>query len=258
MPDHGPDELVHRTTADGVTTITLDSPGNRNALSSGVRTQLTSHLVAATEDDDTRVIVLTHTGPVFCAGMDLREARDRRADEASVRDFPAILETIWTAPKPVVARVAGPARAGGVGIIAACDLAVAVESATFAFAEVRVGVVPLVISAVVRRKMLPHAVRELFLTAETFDARRAAATGLITAAVTTDRLDEEVRRYIDLLRLGAPRALAATKHLLAEPPPGDLGVALAKLVERSATFFASDEATEGMRAFAEKRPPTWA
>jgi methylglutaconyl-CoA hydratase len=251
-------ELVHRTTIHGVSTITLDSPGNRNALSAALRAQLREHLDAAAQDGTTRVVVLTHTGPVFCSGMDLREARDRGADDASVLEFPAILQAIWTHPKPVVARVAGPARAGGVGIIAACDLAVAARTATFAFSEVRIGVVPAVISAVLRPRMLPRAVQELFLTGETFDAGRAERDGLITAAVPADRLDEEVARYVAMLRLGAPEALAATKRLLATPPAEDLGQELAEQVERSARFFGSAEAAEGMRAFAEKRPPSWA
>jgi methylglutaconyl-CoA hydratase len=249
------DPLVHRTTDDGVTTITLDSPDNRNALSARLRGELAAHLAAAADDDATRVVVLTHTGRVFCSGMDLTEAEAGAG--AGVLEFPAILRAIWESPKPVVARVAGPARAGGVGLVAACDIALAAQTATFAFSEVRVGVVPAVISAVVRPRMLPRAVQELFLTGEVFDAPRAAATGLITAAVPADRLDEEVARYIGLLRLGAPGALAATKHLLATPPGHDLGRELPDLVARSADVFAGEEAAEGIRAFTQKRPPRW-
>ena len=125
-------ELVHRDAADGVATITLDSPRNRNALSAQVRRELQDHLDAAVAAPAVRVIVLTHTGPVFCSGMDLTESRGTTADQQGVNEFPRILRTIRTSPTPVVARVAGPARAGGVGLIAACDLAVATESATFA------------------------------------------------------------------------------------------------------------------------------
>jgi methylglutaconyl-CoA hydratase len=253
-----PEPLVRRETAGGVCTITLDSPHNRNALSTRLRAELAAHLAQACADDGTRVVVLTHTGPVFCSGMDLAQAREPSTDDTGVLDFPAILRAIWESPKPVVARLAGPARAGGVGLVAACDVAIAVETATFAFSEVRIGVVPAVISAVVRPRMSPRAVHELFLTAEVFDAARAVQTGLINVAVPAERLDAEVARYTGLLRLGAPGALAATKRLLSRPAGDDLGENLPALARESADFFASEEAAEGMRAFAEKRPPRWA
>jgi methylglutaconyl-CoA hydratase len=251
------DELVHRETADGVATVTLDSPRNRNALSAQLRRELQDHLDAAVADPAVRVIVLAHTGPVFCSGMDLRESRGASADRQGVNEFPRILRTIWTSATPVVARLAGPARAGGVGLVAACDLAVAAETATFAFTEVRIGVVPAVIAVTVRPRMLPRAVHELFLTGETFDAARAAAVGLIDAAVPADRLDVEVARYVDLLRQGAPGALAETKALLHRPLPDDLDAAFAAMQEVSARRFASAEGQEGMAAFTEKRPPAW-
>jgi methylglutaconyl-CoA hydratase len=251
------DELVHRETGDGVATITLDSPRNRNALSAQLRRELQDHLDAAVADRAVRVIVLTHTGPVFCSGMDLRESRGASADRQGVNEFPRILRTVWTSPTPVLARLTGPARAGGVGLVAACDLAVAAETATFAFTEVRVGVVPAVIAVTVLPRLLPRAAHELFLTGETFDATRAAAVGLINAAVPDDRLDAEVARYVDMLRRGAPGALAATKALLQHPLPDDLEAAFAAMQELSARHFASAEGQEGMTAFAEKRPPSW-
>jgi methylglutaconyl-CoA hydratase len=250
-------ELVHRDVADGVATVTLDSPRNRNALSAQVRRELQDHLDAAIADPAVRVIVLTHAGPVFCSGMDLRESRGATADAQGVNEFPRILRTILSSPTPVVARLAGPARAGGVGLVAACDLAVAVETATFAFTEVRIGVVPAVIAVTVLPRLLPRAAHELFLTGETFDAARAAAIGLVNAAVPAERLDAEVGRYVDLLRLGAPGALAATKALLQSPLPDDPDAAFAAMLKLSARHFASAEGQEGMAAFAEKRPPVW-
>jgi methylglutaconyl-CoA hydratase len=252
------DELVHRDVADGVATVTLDSPRNRNALSAQVRRELQDHLDAAAGDPAVRVIVLTHTGPVFCSGMDLRESRGATAEAQGVHEFPRILATLRTSPTPVVARVAGPARAGGVGLIAACDVAVAADGATFAFTEVRIGVVPAIIAVTVLPRLLPHAARELFLTGETFDAARAVAVGLVNSAVPADRLDAEVGRYTDLLRRGAPGALAATKALLQRPLDDDLDTAFAAMLELSAHHFASDEGQEGMAAFAERRPPAWA
>ncbi|WP_199442313.1 enoyl-CoA hydratase-related protein [Umezawaea beigongshangensis] len=251
------DELVHGEVRRGVATITLDSPHNRNALSARLRAELSARLEAAVADDAVRVIVLSHTGRVFCSGMDLKEAGGASAEKQGVNEFPAILERIWTSPKPVVARVAGPARAGGVGIVAACDVAVAAEDATFAFSEVRIGVVPAVISATVLPRLLPRAAHELFLTGETFDGRRALAVGLVNSAVPDDRLDAEVARYTDMLALGAPDALAATKRMLQQPRPAAPGDAFAELLALSARHFGGPEGQEGIAAFLEKRPPSW-
>src|SRR4051812_7179828 len=182
------DELVHYSVDSGVGTITLDSPHNRNALSAQLRRELHGYLSSALGDADVRVIVLAHTGTVFCAGMDLKEAGGASAADQGVNEFPAILELILTGAKPVVAQLAGPARAGGVGLVAAADIAVAVEEATFAFTEVRIGVVPAVISVTVLPRLLPRAANELFLTGETFDARRAASIGLINSVVPAEAL----------------------------------------------------------------------
>lgn len=251
------DELVHYEVRRGIATITLDSPHNRNALSAQLRAELTGHLKAAIADDAVRVVVLTHTGPVFCSGMDLKEAGGASASQQGVNEFPAILEQLWTSPKPVVARLAGPARAGGVGIVAACDIAVAVESATFAFSEVRIGVVPAVISVTVLPRLLPRAAHELFLTGETFDAGRAVAVGLINSTVAADDLDAEVTRYTDMLALGAPNALAATKRMLQQERSSNLGEVFADMLELSARHFGGPEGQEGIAAFVQKRKPSW-
>lgn len=251
------DELVHYGVRRGIATITLDSPSNRNALSARLRAELIGHLKTATGDEAVRVVVLSHTGTVFCAGMDLKEAGGAGATQQGVNEFPAILEQIWTSPKPVVARLAGPARAGGVGIVAACDIAVAVDSATFAFSEVRIGVVPAVISVTVLPRLLPRAAHELLLTGETFDAPRAVAIGLINSAVSADGLDAEVLRYTDMLALGAPNALAATKRMLRQPRPSTLAEAFADMLEMSARHFGGPEGQEGIAAFVAKRKPSW-
>jgi methylglutaconyl-CoA hydratase len=251
------EELVHLDIGNGVATITLDSPANRNALSAPLRRELRDHLAATAEDKQVRVVVLSHTGPVFCAGMDLKESRDAGAESQGVNEVPQILELIWTHPKPVVGRLAGTARAGGVGMVAACDIAVAAEDVNFAFTEVRIGVVPAVISVTVLPRLLPRAAHELFLTGETFDARRAVAIGLLNSAVPADQLDAEVRRYTDLLALGGPSALAATKAMLRRRPAATMADDFAAMVALSARHFAGPEGQEGIRAFAEKRPPAW-
>lgn len=251
-------ELVHLDVAAGVATITLDSPDNRNALSRQLRAELLTHLDTALGDDAARVIVLTHTGRVFCAGMDLKEARGAGAGDQGVMEFPTILSRIWNAPKPVVARVLGPARAGGVGLVAACDVAVAAEDATFAFSEVRIGVVPAIISVTVLPRLVPRAAHELFLTGETIAAPRAVEIGLLNSSVPGFDIDTEVARYVEMLRLGAPGALAATKRMLRSPRSSGVDEQFAAMQELSAGFFAGAEGQEGMRAFAEKRPPYWA
>ncbi|WP_018335455.1 enoyl-CoA hydratase-related protein [Actinomycetospora chiangmaiensis] len=257
-------ELVHLEVDAGRATITLDSPSNRNALSAQLRRELHAHLETALDDDAVRVIVLTHTGSVFCSGMDLRESRGAGSGDQGVREFPAILQLLWTSPKPVVARLAGPARAGGVGLVAACDIAVAARAggdtkgATFAFSEVRIGVVPAVISVTVLPRLLPRAAHELMLTGEVVDADRAAAVGLLNAAVDPGELDAAVDRYVGMLALGAPHALAATKEMLRRTPAEDMAAEFDAMLALSAEFFASEEGQEGMAAFAEKRPPRWA
>jgi methylglutaconyl-CoA hydratase len=251
------DELVHYSVAGGTATITLDSPHNRNALSAQLRHELSESLTKAREDDGVRVIVLTHTGPVFCSGMDLKEARGAGAGDQGVNEFPKILEQLWTSPKPVVARLGGPARAGGVGMLAAADIAVAVREATFAFTEVRIGVIPAVISLTVLPRLNPRAAHELFLTGETFDAERAAAIGLINSAVSAEELDAEVARYVKALALGGPKALAATKELLTRPRPATPSDGFTAMNKLSAGFFASEEGQEGITAFTQKRKPNW-
>lgn len=248
-------ELVHLDVSGGIATITLNSPHNRNALSRQLRAELAGHLRAVADDPATRVVVLTHTGPVFCAGADLKESAAERG--GADNEFPAILEAVWTSAKPVVARLAGPARAGGLGLVAACDIAIAVRDATFAFTEVRIGVVPAVISVTVLPRLLPRAAQALLLTGATFDAERATEVGLLTAAVPADRLDTEVAGYVEMLALGAPDALAATKRLIQAREGATLAEDLAAMNALSAHHFASDEGREGIAAFREKRRAAW-
>lgn len=248
--------VVTYAVSDGVATMTLDSPANRNALSADVRQQLGTHLTTARADESVRVVVLTHTGPAFCAGADLKESRGAASGEQGVADLPGLLLQIMETPKPVVARVAGAARAGGIGLMAACDIVIAADDVTFAFPEVRLGLVPAVISVPLRRRMPTQAMRALFLTGEAFDAQRAETLGLVDVAVPITRLDGEVDGWVTMLLHGAPRALAATKAILAEPSD-DLAAELDVLARLSAAHFASAEGQEGLEAFAERRAPAW-
>ena len=250
-------ELVHLEVTGGIATVTLDSPANRNALSGALMSGLHASLEAAIADDRARLIVLTGAGPVFCSGADLKE-RGGAGPGAGPGGLVAILKQIWHSPKPVIARVNGSTRAGGIGLIAACDIAISVDGATFAFSEVRLGLIPAIISVVVLPKLGITKGMELFLTGDTFAAREAVEFGLLNAAVPADQLDETVGRLSGSILKGSPAALAGCKRLVREVPDMDLDAAFDLTSRWSAEYFASEEAREGMTAFAEKRPPRWA
>jgi methylglutaconyl-CoA hydratase len=251
-------ELVRTATDAGITTLTLDSPANRNALSTPLMRSLLDRLANALTDTTVRAVVISHTGPVFCSGADLKETAEARQNGRVPAEMLAdVLAAIWEFPKPVLARVAGPARAGGLGLIAAADIAVCTRAATFAFSEVRLGVIPAVISATVLPRLAPRAAAELYLTGDVFDGVRAAEIGLVTRAVDAEALEETVTAYTRALVRGGPMALAGTKQLLRRRPAESVRAELAELSERSAGYFKSAEGREGVAAFREKRPAKW-
>jgi methylglutaconyl-CoA hydratase len=251
-------ELIRHEVRRGVATITLDSPDNRNALSTALIGSLLSALDAAAGDPSVRVVVLSHTGPVFCSGADLKETAAAVATgQLPAARLGAVLEKIWSSAKPVVARVAGPARAGGLGLIAAADVAICAREATFAFSEVRIGVIPAVISATVLPRLAPRAAAEYYLTGNQFDGVRAAEIGLVTQAVAIEELDATVSAYTASLVRGAPGALAGAKDLLRRPPAITLGDEIAELTALSVAYFGSAEGIEGIAAFRAKRDASW-
>ncbi|WP_328466435.1 enoyl-CoA hydratase-related protein [Actinoplanes sp. NBC_00393] len=243
---------------DPVRTLTLDNPASRNALSTAVLRGLLDDLAAAAADPACRVVVLTHTGPVFCSGVDLKEtAAARPGDKLPAEMLADVLAALWEFPKPVVARIGGAARAGGLGLIGAADIAVCTTDATFAFTEVRLGVIPAVISSTVLPRLSPRAAAELYLTGDVFDGPRAAEIGLVTAAVAAEDLDGTVSRYCASLIRGGPLALAGTKQLLRRTRKEPIRAELVDLAERSAGYFKSAEGREGVAAVREKRDPSW-
>ncbi|NUR32067.1 MAG: enoyl-CoA hydratase [Catenulispora sp.] len=253
--------LVHKELDGGIATITLDSPPNRNALSVRLLGDLEDRLNWALAEPDARVIVLTATGTVFCSGADLKEQRvepaQGAADAPVTASFPEIMSLIWESPKPVICRLNGTARAGGLGLVAACDFAIAPLSASFAFTEVRLGVVPAMISVPVLRRLDPRAAGEYFMTGELFDAARAAEIGLLTRAVPAEELDATVAHYARMLLKGGPEALSITKRLVREIPEVAFEEGLRRMAALSAQRFTSAEGQEGIAAFMEKRPPKW-
>jgi methylglutaconyl-CoA hydratase len=245
--------------AGGVATITLNRPANRNALSEEMVNAIAASLDAAISDDQVRVIVLTGVGPVFCAGADLKERRTVTAGSGDgVPTFVRIFQQIQQAPKPVVAKLNGSALAGGLGLACSCDLVIAPSTAMFGFTEVRIGVAPAIISVVCLPKLRHADAAELFLTGDRINAQEAFRVGLINRCVDVDQVDAVTDELVGKLLLGGPLALAATKQLLTQVPLyADQSKAFAEMATLSGKLFASPEANEGMKAFAEKRPASW-
>ena len=244
-------ELVHHDVADGVGTITLDSPHNRNALSRQLVTELFAALEAA-RSDDSAVVVLRSADRVFCSGADLSEATEG-AMEQGTRALVDLQRLIVTHPKPVVVRLAGPVRAGGLGLVASADIAICSDDVTFAFTEARLGVAPAVISLPVLARMTSRAAFDTFLTGRTFDAAEAAAMGLVTRSVPADELDDEIARVCDDLRQAHPQGLAETKALLAREVVARIDAGADDMAALSARLFASDSAREAITAFLQRR-----
>jgi methylglutaconyl-CoA hydratase len=239
--------------------ITLDSPANRNALSAPLVQELGRHLDAAMDDASVRAVVLTGNGPAFCAGADLRNRGDAVAPGSGERNpFVAILMRMWEAPKPVIVAVNGHAFGGGIGLVAAADVAIAVDSAAFAFSEVRVGVIPAMISVVVLPKLGVHRTMRLFLTGSRFTAAEALEYGLLHRVVAPADLAAAVEQEIDAICLGGPIAVGEAKRLIRTVSRLPMDQAFAYAEAKIADLFASAEAAEGMAAFLGKRKPTWA
>jgi methylglutaconyl-CoA hydratase len=237
--------------------ITLNLPEKRNALSGEMVVGLRSHLQAAVADDRVRVIVLTGAGAAFCAGADLKSGGVSPGGDVE-NPFVTVLKTIWEAPKPVIGRINGHAFGGGIGLAAACDISVAADAANFSFSEVRVGVIPAMISVVVIPKLGIHNTMWLFLTGERFSAQRAAELGLIHRAVPAADLDRAVEDVIGMIRLGGPNAIREAKQLIRRVPELSIDEAFRYTSKKIGDLFAGDEAAEGMLAFLEKRKPKWA
>ncbi len=249
-------ELVRYEVGGGVATITLDSPHNRNALSAQLVAELSGRLAEAGADPAARAAVLTHTGTVFCAGADLKAAGTGSIDDSGAAIM-ALLRAITDLPKPVIARIAGHVRAGGLGIVGACDLAVAAEGASFAFTEARIGLAPAMISLTTLDVMDPRQAARYYLTGETFGPSVAAHLGLITVAAADGELDSVVGGLVAQILQTSPQGSAETKKLLTAARRERLDTRGPEMAELSARLFASDEAQEGIHAFLERRAPAW-
>lgn len=239
---------VRLEVADGVATITLDSPHNRNALSRALVTGLLDALAATAVDAQVRVVVVRSAHRVFCSGADLSEAATTPMEEGA-RAVVELQRRIVAHPKPVVVVLAGPVRAGGTGIVAAADVVVASTEATFALTEVKLGVAPAVISLTVLPRLTSRAAALTALGGEVFDGAAASAYGLVTTVVAPEELEAEVGRVVASLATGAPQGLAETKALLNRDLLARIDADGERLVELSARLFRSDAAREAMTAF---------
>lgn len=254
--------LVSYTVDGPAARLVLDSPHNRNALSAALVGQLHDGLRRAAADPAVRAVVLGHTGGTFCAGADLAESTAAAdadpfdAAAARATELAALLRAVVECPVPVIAAVDGHVRAGGLGLVGACDIAVAGPGSTFALTEVRIGVAPAIISLTLLPKLAPRAAARYFVTGETLTADVAATIGLVTLAA--DDVGDAVDGVVAALGKASPQGLAASKALTTAEVLAGFDRDARRLVEESARLFVSEEAREGMLAFLQKRPPWWA
>jgi methylglutaconyl-CoA hydratase len=252
-------EHIRRTVEGPVVTLTLDRPERRNALDASMLRVLLTALDDAAADSAVRVVVLAAEGPTFCAGADLAPTGEGDASFAGLgpRLLGEVLESMVDHPKPIIGRVQGSAFGGGLGLIAACDLCVAADAAGFAFSEVRLGLVPALISPYVLRRVQAAAASELMLTGELFTAEVAVGAGLVTRVVGVAGLDTTIEAWVQQLLKGGPGAIAVTKRVLTRVPSMDRAAAAEWTTKVSAAAFASQEAEEGLAAFAGRRKAAW-
>ncbi len=245
-------ELVHYDVADGVATLTLDSPHNRNALSKQLVAELYDGLGRAEEDPAVKVVLIRAEGRTFCSGADLSEAAGEGMEKAA-GVLVDLQRRIVTLAKPVVTRVHGNVRAGGIGIVAASDIAISAADATYAFTEVRLGLTPAAISLTVVPRMTDRSVALTFLGGEVFDGTAAAATGLVTEALPEDELDARVAEVCASLAKGNPQGLRETKQLVGRHLVQRIDEQGADLAALSARLFGSDEAKQAMLEFLNRK-----
>jgi methylglutaconyl-CoA hydratase len=247
----------------GVSTVTINRPEVRNAFNDEVIAELTAVLLELGKRDEVRCVVLAGNGAAFCAGADLNwmkrmatYTRDENLQDAA--GLARMLEALYACPKPTIARVQGDVYAGGTGLVAACDMAVSVDTANYCLSEVKLGLIPATISPYVIRAMGTRAAHRYFLTAERFSAVEALRIGLVHEVVTADQLDAKVAELAKSLVQAGPEAVKACKKLLHDVAGHEITPGLVRrTVEGIADIRASDEGREGVQSFLGKRKPNW-
>jgi methylglutaconyl-CoA hydratase len=247
----------------GVATVTLNRPEVRNAFNDEVIVELTAAYLALSDRDDVRAVVLAANGSAFCAGADLNWMKrmatyTREENLADGRGLARMLEVIYTCPKPTVARIQGDVYAGGMGLVAACDMAVAAEGVHFCLSEVKIGLIPATISPYVIRAMGSRAAHRWFLTAERFSAAQAYGMGLVHEVCAPDALDASTEAMLETLVQNGPAAVRLCKQLVRDVEARPIDAELrAETARRIADIRASAEGKEGLQSFLNKRPPNW-
>ncbi len=256
-------DRVKVETANGVMTVTLADVENRNALGAVLVGEMHAAIAAANADPAVRAVVITNEGSTFCAGANLKEAAAANAKKASVvgtglGSFDSLLHAIQTSPTPVIGKIKGHVVGGGNGLAAALDISIVVEDVKFGFTEVRLGVVPAIISVVCLPKMRHGEAMEVFLRGHRFTGTRAVELGLVNRAVPADEIDAAVEEVLADLRKGGPNALGFCKRLVYEVPAMGQKEAFEWTTQLSGELFKSEEAAEGLKAFLQKRKAAWA
>ncbi len=249
--------------ADGVATLTFDRPDLHNAIDETTIAEFKAGLASVAADPNVRMLVIAGNGKSFCAGADLNwMKRTADYDEAqNYRDaleFTELLAALDTMPKPTIARVHGPAYGGGVGIVAACDIALGTPQAAFMFSEVRLGLVPAMISPYAVAAIGPRHARRYMMSAERIDAAEALRIGLLHEVCDAADLDTRIGTLSEQMLRGGPEAIARSKALVAQAAHGPIDAAMKDFTARTiAAVRAGAEGKEGIGAFLEKRPPAW-
>ena len=241
----------------GAAWITLNRPKSRNALSATLINELYAHINQANNDKQVRAIVITGSGSAFCAGADLKSPPGHLVDGKENIPYPVVLNSILESRKPVIAAVNGAAYAGGLGLIASSDIVVTDQSAQFSFSEVRIGVIPAVISVVCIPKIGSHNAMKLFITGEKFSGKDAVGYGLAHIAVPGNELKREVEAQMEMINLGGPTAITECKQLVRKIEKLSIQDGFKEAGPWSQKMFSSDEGAEGMAAFRNKRQPAW-
>ena len=256
-------QAIRITQQGHVATVILSRPDVRNAFNDEVIAELSQAFIQLGDDPQVRAIVLMAEGPAFCAGADLNWMRrmadySREENEQDAEKLAFMLRTIYECPKPTIARVQGDVYAGGIGLVAACDMAVSVDTANYCLSEVKLGLIPATIGPYVIRAMGPRASHRYFLTAERFSAQQAQRIGFVHEVVPADQLDATVSTWVQALLAASPNAIKECKKLVQYVADRDITrLLIDHTVKAIADIRASDEGKEGVQSFLNKRKPAW-
>jgi len=255
-------ELIDVLKDNDIATVMLNRAEVHNAMNERLIKEITTCFKELANDEKTKVIVLTGKGESFCAGADLNWMKSMAmySKEENIRDSRLLLdmyETIYNCPKPVIGKINGHAFGGGVGLIAVCDINIATIGSKFAFSEVKLGIIPSVISTYVVRRIGLSNMKRLFITGEKFNSEYAKEIGLIDFVTEKDDFNSTVERYVDQLRSSSPKAIKEIKNLVNNYKKMDIEKYKEFTVEKISELRVSEEGQEGMNAFLEKRRPKW-